>query len=48
MLEQDGLFVFLGYGWIVATIVYFVVLIAAAIAAGVGLTRVLAPGLLFF
>jgi len=48
MLEQDGLFVLLGYGWIVATIVYFVVLIAAAIAAGVGLTRVLAPGLLFF
>lgn len=48
MLEQDGLFVFLGYGWIVATIVYFVVLIAAAIAAGVGLTRVLAPGYLFF
>jgi hypothetical protein len=48
MLEQDGLFVFVGYGWIVATIVYFVVLIAAAIAAGVGLTRVLAPGFLFF
>jgi hypothetical protein len=47
VLEQDGLFVFLGYGWIVGTIVYFVALIAGAIAAGMGLHRIFAPGLLF-
>ena len=47
MLEQDGLFVFLGYGWILGTIVYFVALIAGAIAAGVGLTRIFTPGFLF-
>lgn len=47
VLEQDGLFVFLGYGWIVGTIVYFVALIAGAIAAGMGLHRIFTPGLLF-
>ncbi len=40
MLEQDGLFVFLGYLWILGTVVYFSVLIAGAVAAGVGLHRV--------
>ncbi|MDQ5858694.1 MAG: exopolysaccharide biosynthesis protein [Acidobacteriota bacterium] len=47
MLERDGLFVFVGYLWIVATIVYFGVLIAGAVAAGVGLHRVFNPALLF-
>ena len=47
MLEQDGLIVFLGYVFILGTIVYFAVLIAGAIAAGVGLSRVFNPGLLF-
>jgi len=47
MLEQDGLFVFLGYLFIVGTIVYFGVLIAGAVAAGVGLHRVFKPALLF-
>lgn len=47
MLERDGLFVFAGYLWIVATIVYFAVLIAGAVAAGVGLHRVFHPALLF-
>ncbi len=46
MLEQDGLFVFLGYLWIVGTIVYFVVLVAGAVAAGVGLHRVFNPAFL--
>jgi hypothetical protein len=44
MLEQDGLIVFLGYVFILGTIVYFGVLIAGAIAAGVGLTRIFRPG----
>ena len=47
MLEQDGLFVFVGYLWIVGTMVYFAVLIAGAVAAGVGLHRVFNPALLF-
>jgi hypothetical protein len=47
MLEQDGLFVFLGYLWVLGTIVYFSALIAAGIAAGVGLHRILTPGFLF-
>lgn len=46
MLEQDGLIVFLGYLWILGTIVYFGVLIAGAIAAGVGIHRVFNPALL--
>lgn len=46
MVERDGLFVFLGYLAIVATIVYFAVLIAGAVAAGVGLHRVFNPGIL--
>jgi hypothetical protein len=44
MLEQDGLIVFLGYVFILGTIVYFGVLIAGAIAAGVGLHRIFRPG----
>jgi hypothetical protein len=44
MLEQDGLIVFLGYVFILGTIVYFGVLIAGAIAAGMGLTRIFRPG----
>ena len=44
MLEQDGLIVFLGYVFILGTIVYFAVLIAGAIAAGVGLHRIFRPG----
>ena len=44
MLEQDGLIVLLGYVFILGTIVYFGVLIAGAIAAGVGLHRVFRPG----
>lgn len=40
MLQQDGLFVFLGYLWILGTVVYFGVLIAGAVAAGVGLHRI--------
>jgi hypothetical protein len=47
MLEQDGLFVFLGYLFILGTIVYFVVLIVGAVAAGVGLHRVFNPAILF-
>ena len=46
MLEQDGLFVFVGYLWILGTIAYFAVLIAGAVAAGIGLHRVLNPALL--
>ena len=46
MVERDGLFVFLGYLSIVATIVYFGVLIAGAVAAGVGLHRVFNPAIL--
>jgi len=41
MLQRDGVFVLLGYLAIVATIVYFAALIAAAVAAGVGLSRLL-------
>lgn len=44
MLEQDGLIVFLGYLFILGTIVYFAVLIAGAIAAGMGLHRVFRAG----
>lgn len=47
MLEQDGLFVFVGYLWILGTIAYFAVLIAGAVAAGIGLHRVFNPALLF-
>ena len=47
MLEQDGLFVFVGYLWILGTVVYFAVLIAGAVAAGIGLHRVFNPALLF-
>ena len=47
MVEQDGLFVAVGYLWIVATIVYFGMLIAGAVAAGVGLHRVFNPAVLF-
>lgn len=46
MLEQDGLFVFLGYLFILGTIVYFAALIAGAVAAGVGLHRIFTPGLI--
>lgn len=46
MLEQDGLFVFVGYLWILGTIAYFAVLIAGAVAAGIGLHRVFNPAFL--
>lgn len=40
MLQRDGVFVLLGYLAIAATIIYFAALIAAAVAAGVGLSRI--------
>lgn len=45
MLQQDGLFVFLGYLGVAGTILYFALLIAGAVAAGVGLHRILAATL---
>ena len=44
ILERDGVFVFLGYLAIVATIVYFAALIAAAVAAGMGLRGLFLKG----
>ncbi|MGH3090365.1 MAG: exopolysaccharide biosynthesis protein, partial [Rubrobacteraceae bacterium] len=40
MLQRDGVFVAFGYIAIVATIVYFAALIAAAVAAGMGLRSI--------
>jgi len=44
MLQRDGVFVVLGYLAILATIVYFAALIAAAVAAGMGLRSLFLKG----
>jgi hypothetical protein len=48
MLQRDGLFIALGYLMIVATIVYFGALFAAAVLAGQGIMSLLGSGTIIF
>jgi hypothetical protein len=46
ILQRDGVFILLGYVMLVVTIVYFSVLLLAAIAAGTGLSALLGSGII--
>ena len=48
MLQRDGIFIALGYLMIVATVVYFGALFAAAVLAGQGIMSLLGSGTIIF